>query len=57
METIEIRDIQYVLAVCEEGSFSRAAERCYISQPALSKIVKKVEKIWRQCCLTGVPFL
>lgn len=44
METIEIRDIQYVLAVCEEGSFSRAAERCYISQPALSKIVKKVEK-------------
>lgn len=43
MEPVEFRDMLYVLAVYEEGSFSRAAEKCYISQPALSKIVKKVE--------------
>ena len=33
----------YILGVCEERSFSRAAEKYYISQPALSKIVKRVE--------------
>lgn len=43
MESVEFRDMLYVLAVYEERSFSRAAEKCYISQPALSKIVKKVE--------------
>lgn len=45
MEPIEFRDMAYVMAVYEERSFSRAAERCYISQPALSKMVKRVEKI------------
>lgn len=44
MEPIEFRDMAYVMAVYEERSFSRAAERCYISQPALSKMVKRVEK-------------
>lgn len=43
MEPIEVRDMLYILAVCEERSFSRAAEKYYISQPALSKIVKRVE--------------
>ena len=43
MEPVEIRDIQYILAVWQERSISRAAEKCYISQPALSKIVKRVE--------------
>lgn len=43
MEPVEVRDMLYILAVCDERSFSRAAEKCYISQPALSKIVKRVE--------------
>lgn len=43
MELVEAREMVYVLSVWEERSFSRAAERCYISQPALSKIVKRVE--------------
>lgn len=43
MEPIEVRDMLYILDVCEERSFSRAAEKYYISQPALSKIVKRVE--------------
>ena len=45
MDPIEFRDMTYVMVVYEERSFSRAAERCYISQPALSKVVKKVEKL------------
>lgn len=44
MEPIEFRNIAYILAVSEEHSFSRAAEKYYISQPALSKAVSKVEQ-------------
>ena len=35
---------EYVYAVSEEKSFSRAAQKLYISQPALSTAIKKVEK-------------
>lgn len=44
MEPVEFREIAMILAVGEELSFTRAAEKNYISQPALSKIVRKVEK-------------
>lgn len=43
MEPVEVRDMLHILAVCEERSFSRAAEKYYITQPALSKSVKRVE--------------
>ena len=35
--------IEYVIAVSEEGSFSRAAQRLFISQPALSQSIRKAE--------------
>ncbi len=38
------RNMEYVYAVYKEMSFSRAAEKLFISQPALSATVKKVEK-------------
>ena len=38
------RDYEYVLAISQEGSFSRAAQRLYITQPALSSAIKKLEK-------------
>lgn len=34
---------KYIMTIFEEGSFSKAAERLFISQPALSLIVKKTE--------------
>ena len=37
------RNQEYILTIVEEGSFSKAADRLYISQPALSIIVKKTE--------------
>lgn len=44
------RDYEYVLAISQEGSFSRAAQRLYITQPALSSAIKKLETE-----LYGVP--
>lgn len=37
------RDLQYVIAVAECGSVSRAAEACAITQPALSERIKRIE--------------
>lgn len=35
--------MEYIYTVYQEGSFTRAAEKLYISQPALSLTIKKVE--------------
>lgn len=37
-------NMNYVYEVYKEGSFSKAADKLFISQPALSAMVKKVEK-------------
>ena len=34
----------YILAVYNEGSFSKAAEKLYISQPSLSASIKRIEE-------------
>jgi LysR family transcriptional regulator, hydrogen peroxide-inducible genes activator len=38
-----LRQLQYVVAVAEELSFRRAAERCHVSQPSLSAQLAQVE--------------
>lgn len=38
------RQIESFLAVAETGNFTRAAERLYISQPAVSKQVLSLEE-------------
>ena len=40
---MNIRDLQYLVAVYELNSFSKAAERCFVSQPTLSGQLKKME--------------
>lgn len=37
------RDFDYFMAIAETGSISKAAERLYISQPSLSKYLKRLE--------------
>jgi DNA-binding transcriptional LysR family regulator len=40
---VHTRLLRYFVAVAEEGNLSRAAERLYVSQPALTKQVKQLE--------------
>ncbi|MFZ9036125.1 MAG: LysR substrate-binding domain-containing protein [Francisellaceae bacterium] len=41
---MNFRDLEYIIAVSEERNFNRAAQKCYVSQPALSMQIKKVEE-------------
>lgn len=40
-----LRDLEYVIALAEEGHFGRAAERCHVSQPTLSAQLAKLEDL------------
>ena len=41
---LTLRQLQYVAAVAETGSFRRAAERCRVAQPSLSAQIAEVER-------------
>src|SRR5437764_852205 len=41
---VNLRQINYLLAVVEEGSFTRAAQRLSVAQPSLSQQVRALER-------------
>jgi len=41
---MEVHQVRYFLAVCETLNFTRAAENCNVSQPALTRAVHKLEE-------------
>lgn len=41
---LNIRHLEYILEIYRCGSINKAAQKCYISQPQMSKIVKDVER-------------
>jgi hypothetical protein len=40
---MEMHQISYFLALCEELNFTRAAKRCGVSQPSLTNAIKRLE--------------
>jgi DNA-binding transcriptional LysR family regulator len=41
---MEIRQIIYFLALCEELHFTRAARRCGVAQPSLTNAIRMLER-------------
>ena len=37
------RQLEYFVALAQERHFARAASACYVSQPALSEAIRKLE--------------
>lgn len=40
---MELKELEYIVAIAEEGSISRAAERLYLAQSSLSQFLQKYE--------------
>ena len=38
-----LTELKFIVAVAQERNFRRAAEKCFVSQPALSLAIKKLE--------------
>jgi LysR family hydrogen peroxide-inducible transcriptional activator len=41
---MEMQHIRYFLALCEERNFTRAAKRCGVAQPSLTRAIARLEK-------------
>ena len=40
---MHMNQLRYFLVLCEEGNFTRAADRCGVTQPSLTKAIKTLE--------------
>jgi LysR family hydrogen peroxide-inducible transcriptional activator len=40
---MQMHQVRYFLALCDEKNFTRAANRCGVTQPSLTKAIKNLE--------------
>ena len=40
---MSLTELKFIVAVAQERNFRRAAEKCFVTQPALSLAIKKLE--------------
>jgi LysR family hydrogen peroxide-inducible transcriptional activator len=40
---MEMHQVRYFLALCDEQNFTRAAQRCDVAQPSLTRAINKME--------------
>ena len=41
---MEMHQVRYFLAICKELNFTRAAKRCGVAQPSLTRAIKRLEE-------------
>ena len=41
---VTLQQLNYVITISETGSFNKAADKLYVSQPSLTSAVKELEK-------------
>jgi len=49
---MNLSQLRYVKAVADTGSFTHAAERCYVTQPTLSNGIAQLEQEWEERLFT-----
>jgi len=40
---MEMHQVRYFLAICEEGNFTRSAKSCGVKQPSLTRAIQRLE--------------
>jgi DNA-binding transcriptional LysR family regulator len=53
---MQMHQIRYFLALCEEGNFTRAARRSGVSQPSLTNAISALERDLGGALFTRKPF-
>ena len=53
---MDLDKVTYLLALADTRNYSRAAEQCHISQPALTRYIKNLEEELNVHYSTGLPF-
>lgn len=51
LDSVELKHLRHFVAVAEEGNISRAAQKVFLTQPALSRQIKALEEEIGQCLL------
>src|SRR5262245_58221884 len=52
---MRMNQIRYFLAVCQEHSFRRAAQRCGVTQPTVTNAIKLLEREFRGAVFSRKP--